>query len=216
MDADIVAILLVVVAVSAMLGIIPCWMLSSKGYDGSALIGMFLLSFFCSWPIAFCVALIMPPRPSTTQNVPRHRPHSRPPMPGRGRRPELRQAAQFVTCNRCGQQNNASLSTCWNCDLSLHGDPEPIHGWAVPPRTVAVSPAATRARVPTPARDPHSDDPHATPLLEHSSAPSLGSRLIKVRCKACQKKFSGTVALIAGLHACPNCNANPFDSESAE
>lgn len=59
-----------------------------------------------------------------------------------------------------------------------------------------------------------SDANDATPIMPTPAAPDVGAHEIKVRCKACGKRYSGTVAQIAGLKACPRCKASPFDAET--
>jgi hypothetical protein len=245
------ALVIVLVVVAAILfALIPCWILSGKGYDGSAMFGMFLLSFFCSWPIGLCVALIMPDK-RTLQGPVVRRPIRRapPPVVTRRQRQEAATASQeastpsqaspagFIQCPRCGQQANAALAACWNCKLPFHGTGPA----STPP---VVSPGPYRAQF----SDTEEVDPsmsmgadasvgmsdfsvgmpenEATPIaapraLEDFEAPSspappiveLGSKMIKVGCKSCGKRFSGTVAQIAKLKACPRCKAAPFASE---
>lgn len=98
----------------------------------------------------------------------------------------------FVQCPRCGAQNGEAQSACWQCKLPFQTAEAEV---VAAPAVVAPPPVSK---------------PPARP-----SAPSPTPTEIKVRCKACGKKFGGTVAQIASLKACPRCKATPFQSESA-
>lgn len=183
-DAEIVVLLLVVLVVSAIIAIIPCWILSSKGYDGSAMFGMFLLSIFCSWPIGLCVALIMPNKRELQARGPAARPRRAPPPMTRQQRqreaemlamqppaqPAYMQHAAltgippgFLQCPRCGQHVNAALSACWNCKL-------PFHSALVVPASPGFQPVTPEYQPPqaTPQQAP---GPYAAPFRTTSPEP---------------------------------------------
>lgn len=155
---------------------------------------------------ALIVAFLMTPAgPFRSGGTPpRRRP---PPVMSRKRRQQIAAAEaehmasvpQFVQCLRCGETNNAGLAACWKCGQSFV--PEPVIVSA-PPMIVAAPPRIV------------SDAGDATPIMPTPAAPDLGENQIKVRCKACGKRFSGTVAQLSSLKACPRCKAAPFDAET--
>jgi hypothetical protein len=234
-DGAMVLIIVAILVASAVISVIPCWILSSKGYDGSAMFGMFMLSFFCSWPIGLCVALIMPNKRMIQVPMP---PRRAPPVMTRAYREQMAQAEAarnavvpaptrslppgFLLCPRCGQQANTALSACWNCKL-------PFQSAMVLPAQPAgqVAPAPYAAPFRTPGQsgvDNTSQADVSVGMSQFSSAPDVadvtpilptpatrGERLIKVRCNACGKRYSGSVAQIATLKACRRCNTAPFD-----
>jgi hypothetical protein len=85
---------------------------------------------------------------------------------------------------------------------------------AVPPRAVSEPATPTPLERP-PARNTEAD-PDATPIMPQPPVDAISDNEIKVRCKACGKKFGGKVADIAKLKACPRCKASPFESTPAE
>lgn len=50
----------------------------------------------------------------------------------------------------------------------------------------------------------------STPIVEQNPT-VVPTQEVKVRCKACNKKFSGAIDNIAALKSCPKCKASPFD-----
>lgn len=186
-------------AIGFVLGLIACVVLSSKGHTREGIAALLLgLVCFPFGLIALLVALSRPDKRLQQGHAPAP-PRRPPPVMTRRRRQELAAAEaermasvpQFVQCLRCGETNNASLTACWKCGQSFL--PEP-------PQVVAAPPAV--------------DSGDATPIMPTPAAPDLGAHEIKVRCKACGKRYSGTVANIARMKACPRCKATPFDAET--
>ncbi|MCA8917231.1 MAG: hypothetical protein KDB90_17705 [Planctomycetes bacterium] len=250
---SLIAILIAVFVACALISIIPCWILSSKGYDGSAMFGMFMLSFFCSWPIGLCVALIMPDKrhlqghaPMQRRRAPRVR--KRPPQPVQpwgapAPAPPTANAPSpqvllpgFIRCPRCGEQANPSLAACWNCKLPFRAeDPAPLAPPESLPEQMPTRPSETDSTSfdESGAQDP--GDADATPVAplatnepamqgkvaDSDATPIMGTPVsseaadveIKVRCKACNKRYSGSAAKLSRLRSCPRCKASPFETE---
>jgi hypothetical protein len=119
----------------------------------------------------------------------------------RRQRLRRRDAPRFIICARCGERSNAELPACWKCGQSFVPEPAVV---SAPPAIVAAPPSIV------------SDAGDATPIMPTPAALDLGTREIKVRCKDCGKRYSGTVEQIAALRACPRCKASPFDAVTAE
>lgn len=182
-------------------GLVAAVVFANKGHGGKAA-WAFIGSLLCPIIGLFAVAhAISEPDKRHSQGRAPAPPRRPPPVMTRRRRQELATAEaermasvpQFVQCLRCGETNNASLTACWKCGQSFM--PEP-------PQVVEAPPAV--------------DSGDATPIMPTPAASDLGDNQIKVRCKACGKRYSGTVAQLASLKACPRCKAAPFDAVTVE
>lgn len=59
------------------------------------------------------------------------------------------------------------------------------------------------------------NDPDATPIMPMGRVAEPAVVEIKVRCKACGKKFGGLPRNIEALKVCPRCKASPFEYTTA-
>ncbi|MCC6572879.1 MAG: hypothetical protein IT462_03720 [Planctomycetes bacterium] len=120
-------------------------------------------------------------------------------------------AQAFNTCPRCGQSNNVTLTACWNCKLPFSGEVVQVAALPVAPPEVVEPPSAYAPETIGSGFGVTQAVDDATPIMADEPASASDAKEIKVRCKACRKKFSGTAAKIGALKSCPRCKHSPFD-----
>ncbi len=114
-----------------------------------------------------------------------------------------------IRCHQCGSMNAEERRTCWHCGLDFYAEVSQQSSGSSynDEATPIVGSVATVQNV-----EPRIDA-DATPIAPMEPVVSEPTE-IKVRCKACNKKFSGKPHHIRRLKKCPRCGVTPFESET--